>query len=115
MEWAAYVLGSCCFRKGGEGGLQRRPLSRERGSLFSSRSGHLFASMMMLGFPLKLRRQIGLKRLGAMINDPFGEDVLDFPLHAYIEELKDDIMCFEACGIANPSVVETPASASAKV
>ena len=50
-----------------------------------------------------------------MIHDPFGEDVLDFPLHAYIEELKDDIMAFEACGIANPAVVETPASGSAKV
>ena len=49
-----------------------------------------------------------------MIHDPFGEDVLDFPLHAYIEELKDDIMAFEACGVANPAVHETPASGSAK-
>ena len=48
-----------------------------------------------------------------MIHDPFGEDVLDFPLHAYIEELKDDIMAFEACGVANPAVHETPASGSA--
>ena len=52
--------------------------------------------------------------VGAMINDPFGEDVLDFPMHAYIEELKDTMLAFEVSGVANPAVEETPASGSAK-